>query len=307
MECPICLEKITRKYANMICDHKICKNCMKEYLMRLIIDGSDLKCPIPNCGVFINPDSILSERVIKNAMYAKSEKMGYLEYLEKISLGNKHSNEFTKYQSLVDEHYSEEREMLTKAFSGKVANQCPKTECHGRIFENKCSICKCEICADCEELLHDGKCDPRILKTVQYIRAKRVPCPICKVRVEKNTGCDHMTCPVCDTHFSYRKGTVMRYGTKAKDILKEANIEVKVPGIGGIPEWAISTKSIPTKSPTVDNNFILPLNPIQKCIAEHRCSYNAFRKICCNCLDPPPKYKCTSCELRKNLKHISNN
>jgi len=45
-----------------------------------------------------------------------------------------------------------------------------------------------------------------------YLAEFTMPCPGCKIPVEKTMGCNHMTCPKCSEHFCYRCGDTLYKG-----------------------------------------------------------------------------------------------
>lgn len=79
----------------------------------------------------------------------------------------------------------------------------------------QCSACQLEWCFPCQAPWHEGiKCKQYragdvLLKnwTVQFQNGQRNAqrCPKCKVYVQRNEGCDHMTCR-CGMEFCYRCG-----------------------------------------------------------------------------------------------------
>jgi hypothetical protein len=66
----------------------------------------------------------------------------------------------------------------------------------------KCAICRCgrEFCVKCHDMYHgDFPCDLHIDEMSKlYIDQTTKPCPGCDIPVEKNEGCQHMTCERCN-------------------------------------------------------------------------------------------------------------
>lgn len=102
---------------------------------------------------------------------------------------------------------------------------CPMPDCgflingYAGIKDFRCPKCNQRYCLQCDHSVHEGMtCDEyRISKTVtvldrQFIELVRATgmqqCPKCKIRVERNQGCDHMTCRF-GCHFCYRCGDEM--------------------------------------------------------------------------------------------------
>ncbi|OAK95400.1 hypothetical protein IQ06DRAFT_309748 [Phaeosphaeriaceae sp. SRC1lsM3a] len=102
---------------------------------------------------------------------------------------------------------------------------CPSAACRsGQIHDNndgnifKCGACGHRHCTNCNVPFHDGEsCEQRksrkkmenMSKTEQEkasqakVDSISATCPGCGARINKNGGCDHMTCRLCRTEFCY--------------------------------------------------------------------------------------------------------
>lgn len=76
-----------------------------------------------------------------------------------------------------------------------------------------CASCNKRFCFRCNKPLHypvscrlleiwNVKCKDES-ETANWILAHTKSCPKCKVRIEKNKGCNHMTCEKCHYHFCW--------------------------------------------------------------------------------------------------------
>lgn len=92
---------------------------------------------------------------------------------------------------------------------------CPKPDCHGYATIQdlhaplSCNVCAQLFCAYCHSPWHPGKeCpeghDRQLDEWLKDVKAKF--CPRCKMRVEKNEGCMHMTCTSCKYEWCWRCG-----------------------------------------------------------------------------------------------------
>ena len=65
-----------------------------------------------------------------------------------------------------------------------------------------CDGCEAEYCPKCLLALHSGDCDQKEVEffeqNLHYRRCKR-----CRFVIEKNQGCNHMTCRVCNHEFCW--------------------------------------------------------------------------------------------------------
>ena len=96
---------------------------------------------------------------------------------------------------------------------------CPKAGCsaniraaNDQVKKLKCKACKTEICFKCREEWHGDllSCEEAMSKDlrewVEQNKDNVSQCPVCKTRIEKNKGCNHMTCGVCCYEFCWACG-----------------------------------------------------------------------------------------------------
>ena len=178
-ECEICFGELdSSDIYNLNCSHAFCLSCVKEYLQEKIKISKvvDINCPQLNCGSQIEEDEIISlldiDMVRKYLRFKKREserkKEGYLD--------------------------------------------CPYLDCEGFAnIENKRDERKVEcnfghsICTECRKTFHsETTCDEEkeiIGAITQGLSLKK--CPKCKVWTEKYTGCNHITCRLCNHHWCW--------------------------------------------------------------------------------------------------------
>ncbi|GAB5372827.1 hypothetical protein AAMO2058_001697900 [Amorphochlora amoebiformis] len=95
--------------------------------------------------------------------------------------------------------------------------QCITVDCkgiielHPQVRRVTCPVCSTEFCRICKGSGHpdDVPCqDPQVAASLQgYAQDKKCQkCGSCGMLVEKNKGCNHMTCR-CGNHFCYLCGT----------------------------------------------------------------------------------------------------
>ena len=174
------------------CHHKICKECAKATLMFKINDkSSSLTCPAHGCHEPIDLEQ-LQELGIKPLTILRL-KVRNLE------------------QELMDE-----ADFL----------HCHKPDCPGGSFETSrfenegsyhftCGVCGESQCKKCGDFHPQVYCkDVRLKQNEKFIekqlaQKKLKKCPKCKVTIEKNEGCDHMTCKKCKYEFYW--STLKRY------------------------------------------------------------------------------------------------
>ncbi|OMJ70347.1 hypothetical protein SteCoe_31701 [Stentor coeruleus] len=171
--CPICLVN-QADYTIPNCEHIFCTSCLISYLNTKIQEAEVLQitCPIGNCG-------ILSKELIQNLVS---------------------SEVFTKYNEFYEK----------KSLEASIYFRwCPQPSCKGHsVYEtsNKliCNTCSYEFCFLCSEKWHKNKCRNES-DFFKWKNAKQVKlCPNCKVKIQKNGGCPHMSCGKCSYRFCWR-------------------------------------------------------------------------------------------------------
>eukprot|EP00013_Stygamoeba_regulata_P013604 CAMPEP_0177679986 /NCGR_PEP_ID=MMETSP0447-20121125/29921_1 /TAXON_ID=0 /ORGANISM="Stygamoeba regulata, Strain BSH-02190019" /LENGTH=562 /DNA_ID=CAMNT_0019189265 /DNA_START=21 /DNA_END=1709 /DNA_ORIENTATION=+ len=186
VECPVCWDDVKEPLMKDAgCGtHKYCKNCLKSHFATLIMDGrvNELSCPNPECD-HVPCDEII-RRVCGLELYSKYQEFAVLVNLRK----------------------------------NPNARWCPRKDCSAvqviedpsTLVDNKvtCHKCKTEYCFLCRKPFHpkvscdDADGDPASDEEsfAMYLKeqgAKVKPCPRCGNGVEKNKGCNHMTCATC--------------------------------------------------------------------------------------------------------------
>ena len=188
--CPVCYDTIDEP-SRLGCGHAYCYGCLRHFL----VTASDTKrFPLScigdegKCGVPV-PLPII-KRFLPPSQFKHLLEVSFLEYL------GHHPDKF-KYCTTPDcpEIYSLE--------------SFPE----GGIFH--CKSCFVAVCVSCQEE-HDGfSCeewkvhrDPetqeRLLEGWAEGSQNVKKCPQCKILIEKNGGCNHMTCPKCSVHICWK-------------------------------------------------------------------------------------------------------
>ncbi|ESQ51856.1 hypothetical protein EUTSA_v10017564mg, partial [Eutrema salsugineum] len=192
IECGICFETYLQKEITRVsCGHPFCKTCWKGYITAKINDGQAclmVKCPEPSCS------AVVSQDMVNKVITKEEDKQKYYRYF---------------FRSYVEA-------------SGKKIKWCPSRGCEYAIdfgsrsgsedYDVSC-LCSFEFCWNCSEDAHRpvdcGTVSKWILKNsdesenTNWILANTKPCPKCKRQIEKNQGCNHMTCSICGHHFCW--------------------------------------------------------------------------------------------------------
>jgi len=198
--CKICYDEYDRwekVHQFSGCEHTYCRDCLRDYLATNINEGAvlDLTCPFPECRTEFSTKDV--KFLCTSEIYAKFERFTLLAALR----------------------------------ADPNARWCPNPYCNNGIKHNPatmpwvhCNACKFEFCFHCMSERHDGaacgqealeylkkKHESELAANAQFdewasvMKALVKPCPGCKAFIEKNDGCNHMTCqnPSCKVQFCW--------------------------------------------------------------------------------------------------------
>lgn len=184
-ECHICYETFpSHETSSLACNHHFCNGCYREYLKVQISEG-------PQCILTCCPEYKCRFRVLRSLF----EKLVSAEELAKL-----------------DEYYLRNYTDTSKYMRHCPAPRCDKVAIGSGIITINCS-CGTSYCFKCGEDAHEpcscshmqewkGKCANES-ETANWILANTRKCPACNTRIEKNQGCNHMTCRICKHEFCW--------------------------------------------------------------------------------------------------------
>ncbi|GFU07776.1 ATP-dependent RNA helicase DEAH12, chloroplastic [Nephila pilipes] len=185
-ECPVCaLPAFNLTFRLELCGHLYCSECIEGLI-------EQAQFPIRCCAEDCCHDIILED--ICKALGDDPAKIKIL--LEKSM-----------------KHYIESQ--------GSDIFYCPAPDCSMFFYKDEissdklnCPLCQNDICRKCNSVYHQGlscdmyqgsKNDPDYsFKEWQKTSPGCKRCPRCNTAIEKNEGCDHMTCTGCGSHFCWQ-------------------------------------------------------------------------------------------------------
>ena len=188
--CEICYEDDQPMIA-MPCGHEFCKECWKDFCANAISEGPSCirkSCPEAKCGELMTEEEVLQAAP---DLLPKFENYQLRSFVE--------SNSLTRWCP------GRGCERVAIALSASAMEQ------DGKVAHcDACTTSFCLVCGEephspcnCKELaVWNEKCKNES-ETANWILANTKPCPKCGSRIEKNQGCNHMTCQKCKYEFCW--------------------------------------------------------------------------------------------------------
>jgi hypothetical protein len=95
---------------------------------------------------------------------------------------------------------------------------CPNNSCRGFIEPgvSNCSVCNSKVCRTCREIMSSSQthiCNLDTIQTLSMLRQDSRPCPKCAAVINRSSGCNHMFCTQCRTHFDWETGNILKQST----------------------------------------------------------------------------------------------
>ncbi|EJD52338.1 hypothetical protein AURDEDRAFT_111086 [Auricularia subglabra TFB-10046 SS5] len=191
--CLICCDENPANMSSLLCNHNFCSDCWAEYLKGKIRDEGEcqIKCMAEDCSVLV-PDSFIKE-TCDAAVYARFEELILRHYV-----AHTKNLKYCPYPSCI---YTIS---CSSAPPSSLTTVVPTVTCKkGHAF---CFGCPIEgdhrplICAVSKLWLQKCRDDS---ETANWIKSNTKECSKCQSTIEKNGGCNHMTCRKCKHEFCW--------------------------------------------------------------------------------------------------------
>ncbi|KAL4432057.1 hypothetical protein ABPG74_017793 [Tetrahymena malaccensis] len=196
-ECILCCND--KDIYSLECNHEFCKGCWEQYLQAGVKQGCDFalvkRCPMDKCKQIVDLDFF--KRFLKEPFYKLFETFLCQDFMARNKKatccpGKKCSN------IIILNSYKGSLQSFDEAFFN-VSCDCTYSFC---------SLCRDEAHRplNCQKMkewnsLVGGKTSETIDQL--WIKLNTKKCPKCKVDIEKNQGCMHMTCRKCTYEFCW--------------------------------------------------------------------------------------------------------
>lgn len=230
-ECPICMEEDCQDFVELsCCSHAYCIDCIRAYIDNKMdeFDVRRLKCPDVKC----------SQELLLSQLQEVLEPAKYSRLMELIA---------KKKESL-------DRDIVWCPNPKGCDSHISLSEVSASLSKDKsveCSKCKYEYCVECKSAAHKNETcmQHRLKKKKQtrkwnFVRAKKVEyteeesdaktqmwkeknvknCPHCGAESIRISGCTHMSCPRCNSHWHWnekKRKTLLDFGADYPTVMIE--------------------------------------------------------------------------------------
>ncbi|KAI9890906.1 MAG: translation termination inhibitor protein itt1 [Vezdaea aestivalis] len=214
-ECGICLDpkKGSKCYRLQACQHVFCVACLTDFYTSCITEGevNAVKCLDPSCG---------KDRSAPAPTPAGDETQASRPSQPDSTLPPSELLQIPLSAELVKRYVDLKHRALLSA--DKSTAYCPRAWCNGASLPPSsptdrlaiCTSCSYAFCRQClggwhgdlqicrpPAHLHEPSAEE--LASEEYLRQYSSPCPTCDAPCQKSSGCNHMICFRCQTHFCY--------------------------------------------------------------------------------------------------------
>ncbi|KAI7858327.1 hypothetical protein BDC45DRAFT_499369 [Circinella umbellata] len=174
------------------CGHRFCRGCYEHYLRQKIREEGEsrrIECPQDKCNVIVDEKTV--QRLVDSQTNQK-----YRTLLNRTFVDD---NDYLRWCPAPDCEYAIECHIPSTSLTSIVPTvqcQCSYKFCFG------CGVADHQpaICAIVKKWLK--KCEDDS-ETANWISAHTKECPRCQSTIEKNGGCNHMTCRKCRHEFCW--------------------------------------------------------------------------------------------------------
>lgn len=209
--CDICCEdEVGLETFALKCDHRYCIDCYRHYITQKVKEEGEsgrIQCPSDGCKTLVDSKTI--------EFLATKETM-HRSVIFQRSLWIKPTDFLHRYRELLNRTYVDDKENLRwcPAPNCEFVVDCPITQKQlVEIVPSVTCVCGYQFCFGCGHAEHQPcpcglvkkwlkKCEDDS-ETANWISANTKECPKCISTIEKNGGCNHMTCRKCKHEFCW--------------------------------------------------------------------------------------------------------
>ncbi|KAH9892426.1 hypothetical protein C8Q73DRAFT_649040 [Cubamyces lactineus] len=196
--CPICFDDSQTEFLALLCDHKFCASCWKEYITSKVRTEAEcmITCMAEGCNIAA-PDPFVNKALADD----RETWSRYQELLVRQFVSCIPHLKFCPYPSCT---YTVS--CPSAATKSSLAQIVPIVTCGASQTHVFCFGCPIDadhrpvVCAVARMWLKKCQDDS---ETANWIKSNTKECSKCQSTIEKNGGCNHMTCKKCKYEFCW--------------------------------------------------------------------------------------------------------
>jgi ariadne-1 len=175
-DCMICFDK-KNKLMGLSCEHLFCGDCWNSYILTRIRSEGDpyVKCPDFSCHLYADESHIME------LLKSREEKLFFRRLIIKSFV---HTNPYLQW---CPHEKCDKVVKVTSAECGAVTCECGETFCFMCSQEWHEPLTCALLCRWIKKYSGDSE-------SMKWVSVNTKDCPKCNVPIEKNGGCNHMTC-----------------------------------------------------------------------------------------------------------------
>ncbi|CAO3690383.1 unnamed protein product [Rhizopus stolonifer] len=188
--CDICCDQVDQSIG-LSCGHRFCQACYTQYIQQKIGEGESrrIECPESDCRLIVDQKTV--ELLV--------DAVGLKKYRELLNRTFVDDHDFLKWCPAPDCEYAIECAVPSTSlvsFVPTVKCECQHRFCFGCAL-NDHQPCVCSLVNKWLKKCEDDS------ETANWISANTKECGKCHSTIEKNGGCNHMTCRKCKHEFCW--------------------------------------------------------------------------------------------------------
>ncbi|PCH35948.1 hypothetical protein WOLCODRAFT_140135 [Wolfiporia cocos MD-104 SS10] len=194
--CPICFDDTQTETLALPCEHKFCKSCWDAYITSKVRTEAEsrIACMGEGCSL-IAPDQF-----VRSALEDSETWERFQELLVRHFVSEMPNLKYCPYPSCTH------TVSCPSATKSSLATTVPIVNCGASTTHSFCFGCNVDsdhrpvICAVAKMWLQKCRDDS---ETANWIKSNTKECSKCQSTIEKNGGCNHMTCKKCKYEFCW--------------------------------------------------------------------------------------------------------
>lgn len=191
-ECPICCEDGELETFALSCGHRYCKDCYERYLIEKVVEEGEVRkllCPGDSCKLSLNESVV--QLLVEPPVFDR-----YLRLLDRAYVDDHDNIKWCPAPNC-------ENAVECGASLRQLKHVIPSVTCAaGHSFCFGCALDEHQPCICSIVKIWLKKCEDDS-ETSNWISANTKECPKCSSTIEKNGGCNHMTCRKCKYEFCW--------------------------------------------------------------------------------------------------------